>query len=47
MGILDWGGYNNDRNFKPCATCDVDGTIIGKKSFEAWKKYYEGLEVGL
>jgi hypothetical protein len=26
---------NFDRNFAPCKTCDVIGTVIGKESFEA------------
>jgi radical SAM protein with 4Fe4S-binding SPASM domain len=29
---------NFDRNFAPCKTCDVIGTVIGKESFEAWSK---------
>ena len=26
-----------DRTFSPCIKCDVDGTIIGKESFNAWE----------
>ena len=27
----------DNRNFKPCDKCDVDGTVMGKESFDAWK----------
>jgi radical SAM protein with 4Fe4S-binding SPASM domain len=29
---------NADRNFVPCNSCDVLGTVIGKDSFNAWEK---------
>ncbi|MDN5126631.1 radical SAM protein [Aliarcobacter butzleri] len=28
---------DENRNFTPCKTCDVIGTVIGKDSFEKWK----------
>lgn len=31
----------NDRDFKPCNKCNVDGTLMGWDSFKLWKKYYE------
>ena len=27
-----------DRGFKPCNVCDVEGDLIGKTHYEAWKK---------
>jgi len=27
---------NADRNFNPCKSCDVLGTVIGKESFDSW-----------
>ena len=27
-----------DRGFKPCNVCDVEGELIGKSHYEAWKK---------
>lgn len=30
-----------DRSLKPCNTCNVNGTLVGKKSFEMLKDYYE------
>ena len=27
---------NADRNFNPCKSCDVLGTVIGKENFDAW-----------
>ncbi|WP_345980674.1 radical SAM/SPASM domain-containing protein [Sulfurimonas sp. HSL3-2] len=27
---------NSDRNFNPCKSCDVLGTVIGEDSFDAW-----------
>jgi len=32
---------NSDRNFAPCKTCDVDGTLMGRPHFEQWIKYYK------
>ena len=29
-----------DRSDNPCKVCDVDGTLNGKKSFDAWKNYF-------
>lgn len=29
------------RNFKPCDTCDVNGTLLGKQSYERLVDYYE------
>ncbi|EJF07769.1 radical SAM superfamily enzyme [Thiovulum sp. ES] len=29
---------NSNRNFTPCKTCDVLGTVMGKESFKAWNK---------
>ena len=29
---------NNNRCHKPCKTCDVNGLMNGKKSFDRWKK---------
>lgn len=31
-----------NRNFSPCATCDVDGTLNANLHFEGWKDYYNG-----
>ena len=31
----------SNRNFKPCQTCDVDGTLVGKHSFDMIMNYYE------
>ena len=28
--------YQEDRNFKPCNVCDVEGSLMGKKHAEAW-----------
>lgn len=30
-----------DRSLKPCNTCNVNGTLIGKKSFDMLKEHYE------
>ena len=30
---------NNNRCHKPCKTCDVNGLMNGKKSFDRWKKF--------
>lgn len=30
---------NNNRCHQPCQTCDVNGLMNGKKSFDKWKKY--------
>ena len=30
-----------DRSLSPCNVCDVQGDLIGKKHYEAWKKTYE------
>ena len=32
---------NADRNFAPCSVCDVDGTLMGQKSFDRWMNYYQ------
>ena len=29
-----------DRNFPPCASCDVDGTLMGQSHFDRWLEYY-------
>ncbi len=29
-----------NRNFEPCKSCDVTGTLIGKKHSESWKIHY-------
>ena len=29
---------NSDRNFTPCNVCDVNGTLMGKKHSNEWKK---------
>jgi hypothetical protein len=29
---------NSDRNFTPCNVCDVNGTLMGKKHSDEWKK---------
>ena len=29
---------NADRNFTPCDVCDVNGTLMGKKHSDEWKK---------
>ena len=29
-----------NRNFEPCKSCDVTGTLIGKKHSKSWKIYY-------
>ena len=29
---------NADRNFTPCNVCDVNGTLMGKKHSNEWKK---------
>ncbi len=29
-----------DRGFEPCNVCDVQGTLMGEKHFEAWQAYY-------
>ena len=30
--------YQEDRNFKPCNVCDVEGSLMGKKHAEAWNE---------
>ena len=30
----------SERGFAPCNVCDAEGTLMGKKHFEAWKDYY-------
>jgi len=30
----------NNRDFNPCKTCDVNGTLNASLHFEEWKKYY-------
>lgn len=32
---------NADRAFSPCSSCDVKGTLMGKKHVEAWADYYD------
>lgn len=32
---------NSDRNFAPCNTCDVDGSLMGRPHFDQWLKHYE------
>jgi radical SAM protein with 4Fe4S-binding SPASM domain len=29
-----------DRNFPPCASCDVDGTLMGQSHFDKWMEHY-------
>ncbi len=29
-----------NRDFEPCKSCDVEGTLIGKKHASLWKEYY-------
>lgn len=29
----------SDRNYKPCQTCDVNGTLNAKKAFEKWQEH--------
>ena len=29
-----------NRNFEPCKSCDVEGTLIGKKHAILWEEYY-------
>ena len=36
--FLRKGLINSDRDFSPCNTCDVEGTLIGKKHANHWKK---------
>lgn len=36
-----------DRSLKPCNTCSVNGTLVGKKSFDMLKDYYENSGNGL
>lgn len=31
-----------DRSFSPCNTCNVNGTMVGKRSFDLLMKHYEG-----
>jgi len=31
---------NKNRNFKPCRTCNVDGTLNANLHFEKWKRFY-------
>lgn len=32
---------DNNRNFNPCSNCNVNGKLLGEKSFNVLKKYYE------
>lgn len=31
----------SDRNFAPCDSCDVDGTLMGRSHFDGWMGYYD------
>lgn len=31
---------SNSRDFPPCNTCDVDGTLIGQGHFDQWQEHY-------
>lgn len=30
-----------DRDFAPCDVCDVDGTLMGARHFQAWRRHYD------
>ena len=30
----------SNRNYKPCKTCDVNGTLNAKKAFEDWQEHF-------